>query len=85
MREETGFQVLSTALVAALGGKAFRFTYPNGHEVEYTILVYQCEASANGVIEDQAESQRTAFFTRETLPSLGLPYDTNLLFDIAPR
>ena len=84
VREETGFKVTSATLVAALGGEGFRFTYPNGHEVEYTILLYSCEATADGAILDQTESHQIAFFTRDMLPNLGLPYDSDLLFTTTP-
>jgi 8-oxo-dGTP pyrophosphatase MutT (NUDIX family) len=40
--EETGLRLREVALAAAVGGREFRHTYPNGDRVEYTVLVYRC-------------------------------------------
>lgn len=41
--EETGFKLKSASLAGAFGGDEFRHTYPNGDQVEYTVLLYHCE------------------------------------------
>lgn len=41
--EETGFTVRTASLIGAFGGDKFKYTYPNGDQVEYTVLLYRCD------------------------------------------
>ncbi|HUQ13822.1 MAG TPA: NUDIX domain-containing protein [Novosphingobium sp.] len=79
VREETGREVVAQRLVAAFGGAEFRHTYPNGDEVEYTVLVYRCETRAGGAPGDP-ETTGLRWFARDAAPPLALPYPTELLF-----
>lgn len=40
--EETGLEVTSTRLVAAVGRASFRVRYSTADEVEYTVCVFEC-------------------------------------------
>ena len=44
VREETGLVVRPRAIAGVFGGREFRYVYPNGDQVEFTIVVYRCEA-----------------------------------------
>ncbi|RDW14940.1 NUDIX domain-containing protein, partial [Oceanobacillus chungangensis] len=40
--EETGLRVKPNKLLEIFGGESFRFTYPNGDQVEYSVFVFEC-------------------------------------------
>lgn len=80
--EETGATVVAAHLVAVLGGKAFRFCYPNGHLVEYTVAVFRCAVADHslGFSPSDAETKELHFFSESQMPELALPYPMALLF-----
>lgn len=42
VREETGLGVKVERLLGVFGGEGFGFTYPNGDQVEYTVIMFKC-------------------------------------------
>ncbi|MCT2536889.1 NUDIX domain-containing protein [Aquibacillus koreensis] len=72
--EETGLFVNPTKILSVLGGEEFRFIYPNGDHVEYTILVFNCEIVSGGLESMDGESVELRFFSEENKPKLALPY-----------
>ncbi|MBP6013840.1 MAG: NUDIX domain-containing protein [Alphaproteobacteria bacterium] len=78
--EETGLRVLSTQLLAIFGGRAFRYTYPNGHRVEYLVALYLCKAEGNPSFEQGGETRHLRYFGRDEMPTLALPYPKDVLF-----
>jgi len=40
--EETGLRVVPERLVGVFGGLDYRYTYPNGDEVETTVIMFEC-------------------------------------------
>lgn len=78
--EETGLIVDGLRMIGAFGGSDFRHTYPNGDQVEYTVLLYECTArpSSNPSIDEETVSLQ--FFSEERFPGLGLPYPQQLLY-----
>ena len=78
--EETGLKVLSAVLVNAFGGRDFRYTYPNGDEVEYTVLVYRCEVRPSLSESIDPETVELRYFEEKHAPTLALPYPTYELF-----
>lgn len=78
--EETGLQVVPIELLGVFGGRHFRYTYPNGDKVEYTVALFQCESRgfADVVRDDETVSLR--YFDRESMPALALPYPLALLY-----
>ena len=78
--EETGFVVEEAKMIGAFGGSDFRHTYPNGDQVEYTVLLYECIASqASNPLLDR-ETVSLQFFSEERFPGLSLPYPQPLLY-----
>ena len=78
--EETGLAVTPTNILGVFGGRDFRYTYPNGDQVEYVVTLFKCQ-----VIEDRgtwtdAETRSLEYFARNEMPSLALPYPLSTLF-----
>ena len=78
--EETGLNIISSILVRAFGGYDFRYTYPNGDKVEYTVLVYQCETGIISEKPTDPETEELRYFDEEHMPELALPYPKSVLF-----
>lgn len=78
--EETGAEVRKADLVTVLGGEAFRYRYPNGHWVEYTVAVFKCAVSERKSAQIDPETQELRYFASAEMPSLALPYPETLLF-----
>lgn len=80
VEEETGLQVSSLRLAGVLGGEAYRFTYPNGDQVETVVTLYACSCTGEIAIQDHAEIAAVRYFSEEEFPGLTLPYPRDLLF-----
>lgn len=80
VREETGQQVRTAVLADVLGGKAFRYTYPNGDEVEYTIALFRCTLEGGPAGPVDPETRALRYVSRDEMPPLALPYPPALLF-----
>ncbi|KFE36686.1 NUDIX domain-containing protein [Thioclava atlantica] len=78
--EETGAEVLNADLVSVLGGEAFRYRYPNGHLVEYTVIVFKCAVAPTDSPCIDTEPQELRYFSAADMPNLALPYPKALLF-----
>ncbi|WP_370229798.1 NUDIX domain-containing protein [Cognatishimia sp.] len=78
--EETGLSVIAASLVGAFGGDTFRYKYPNGDLVEYTILVYRCEIKPLAQIHIDPETVKLQYFAAPDAPPLALPYPKSILF-----
>ena len=79
--EETGLEIEDAKLVGAFGGEAFRHKYPNGDQVEYTVLVYFCGIFNEPGEPPDPETQELAYFEEADMPTLALPYPKDLLFN----
>lgn len=81
--EETGLRVEPTKVLGVFGGKDFAYTYPNGHQVEYTIILMLCDSKGDmgeqHVIDSETVSLR--YFAKDSMPKLALPYPANALFN----
>ena len=81
VEEETGLIVKPHKILDVFGGKDFRYKYPNGDWVEYTVVLFRCSViSDTGVIRD-SETESIAYFDKASMPSLALPYPKETLFD----
>ena len=78
--EETGGCIAAAQLVAVLGGDGFRYRYPNGDLVEYTVAVFRCVLAALDTEPADPETQRLRFFSQADMPSLTQPYPKTILF-----
>ncbi len=82
--EETGLLIEPVKILGVFGGKEFRHTYPNGDQVEYTvILIYCLVQNDTGVIGDP-ETKSLKYFDKASCPELALPYPREALFNEIP-
>jgi 8-oxo-dGTP pyrophosphatase MutT (NUDIX family) len=78
--EETGLVVSPTSILGVFGGREFRYTYPNGHQVEYVVTLFKCQILENGGTWTDPETKSLRYFAREDMPALALPYPLAALF-----
>ena len=65
--------------VAALGGEAFRQTYPNGDRVEFTVCVFACEVETFVPVALDGEADAFRWVAPDDVPALlDLPYPPEL-------
>jgi 8-oxo-dGTP pyrophosphatase MutT (NUDIX family) len=76
--EETGLRVVPERVIAVLGGSMMRFVYPNGHEAEYTLIVFACRIIGGQLHPQQDEVLDLRYFDPADLPPLHLPYPPEL-------
>lgn len=72
--------MLRTRLLGVVGGREYRYTYPNGDLVEYVVALFDCATS--GAIGEplDPETKSLRYFSREDMPALAIPYPYDLLF-----
>jgi len=78
--EETGIVVEPREILGVYGGSAFRYTYPNGDAVEYTVVLYHCIPIRTSGEELDGETKSLRYFAEFQLPTLALPYPRSALF-----
>ena len=78
--EETGLVVQPRRLLGVFGGREFRYRYPNGDEVEYTVVLFRCVITGRTgrALDDETASLR--YVARRRMPPLALPYPHDVLF-----
>lgn len=81
VREETGLVVEPVRIIDVFGGREYRYVYPNGDQVEYTVVLMRCKVLSNTCCPADQEFRSTAYFTKSQLPELALPYPISALFD----
>ncbi|MCP4325771.1 MAG: NUDIX domain-containing protein [Alteromonadales bacterium] len=83
VREETGLMVKPTKVLGVFGGKEFSYTYPNGHQVEYTIILMLCEKVSEETSSEPLDSETVSlkYYSKESMPPLALPYPLDVLFN----
>jgi 8-oxo-dGTP pyrophosphatase MutT (NUDIX family) len=75
VREETGLRVRPARVAGVVGGRACRVQYPNGHEVEYVVTVFDCAVVGGALLEMGEETLRLAFLSQDqALSRLDFPY-----------
>ncbi len=79
--EETGLLVEPVKLLGVFGGRGFAYTYPNGDEVEYTIILMRCKVKKNTGNSLDTETKSLKYFDKAHMPKLALPYPKEILFD----
>lgn len=77
--EETGLRVRPERIVGVFGGRAFRVRYPNGDEVEYTAVVFECVVVGGRLEAVDGESLELRWFDVDEAPALPLGLPTDLL------
>lgn len=78
--EETGLRVRPTQLAGVVGGSSCRVRYPNGDEVEYVVIVFDCNVIAGQLLDSTDETRSLAYFRRDEMPALAFEYPS-VLFD----
>ncbi|MGL4818612.1 MAG: NUDIX hydrolase [Bacilli bacterium] len=72
--EETGLLVIPRKLIGLFGGKDFRYVYPNGHQVEYQVYLFDCEVRSGELNPIDGETAELHYFSVDAMPELALPY-----------
>jgi hypothetical protein len=66
-------------LVGVFGGIDFRITYPNGDQVEWTAMLFECRVIGGVLAPRDGEALELRYFAAHELPILDLPYPRTLL------
>jgi 8-oxo-dGTP pyrophosphatase MutT (NUDIX family) len=80
VREETGLLVEAREIIGVYGGSDFRYFYPNGDEVEYTVILYFCVPIGASLDPLDPETKSLRYFGEGEMPNLALPYPSSALF-----
>ena len=73
--EETGLRVAPERILGVFGGShGFRFVYPNGDQVEYTVIAFECRVVGGELEARDGESLELRYFAPEEMPPLKAPY-----------
>ncbi|MCW9132391.1 NUDIX domain-containing protein [Bacillus paramycoides] len=72
--EETGLKVKVKKEKGVFGGKEFRHTYSNGDQVEYMVVIFECEVISGELKSIDGESLKLKYFPLSEKPPLALPY-----------
>lgn len=72
--EETGLRVTPQKILGVFGGKNYRYTYPDGNQVEYVTILFACVIDSGTLMAVDGESAELRFFGEHSLPRLALPY-----------
>jgi 8-oxo-dGTP pyrophosphatase MutT (NUDIX family) len=80
VREETGLLVKPQEIIGVFGGSNFRYIYPGGDEVEYTVILYRCVPIGTSLEKLVSETRSLKYFSEGEMPTLGLPYPPSAFF-----
>lgn len=72
--EESGLHVVPQHLAGVFGGEEYRHTYPNGDQVEYTVLLFVCQRTRGKLKPRDDESVEVRYFAPDKMPPLVFPY-----------
>jgi mutator protein MutT len=78
--EETGLNVIPAQLLGVFGGKEFRHTYPNGHQVEYVNFIFRCEVKSGTLQAIDGEAADLRYFDPSAMPPLQFPYPREIFY-----
>jgi 8-oxo-dGTP pyrophosphatase MutT (NUDIX family) len=82
--EETGLAVVPTRIIGVLGGEGFRYVYPNGDAVEYTLVLYRCAViGENPAGPSDPETKSLRYYARCEMPKLIVALPVEALFGAA--
>src|SRR5438067_9375158 len=79
VHEETGLTVRPTRVAAVFGGEGFRHHYGNGDEVEWTVIVFDCDVLGGTLTPLDGEALELRYFAPAEAPPLPLAYPCDLL------
>jgi 8-oxo-dGTP pyrophosphatase MutT (NUDIX family) len=78
--EETGLVVEAAQILGVFGGRDFRYVYPNGDAVEYTVVLFHCVCVGETDAALDTETKSLRYFSITEMPRLAFPYPTEALF-----
>ena len=78
--EEVGILVEPQQILGVFGGSGFRYVYPNGDTVEYTVILYHCTPIGTSAAPVDPETRSLRYFGVAEMPKLALPYPSSILF-----
>lgn len=78
--EETGLKVTPKKMLGVFGGHDFRFTYPDGNQVEYIIIMFACIIDGGNLEAIDGESAELQFFNVDSMPQLAMPYPKEVFY-----
>ncbi|KQY84095.1 NUDIX hydrolase [Paenibacillus sp. Root52] len=68
--EETGLVIEPEKITGVYGGEEQRFTYANGHQVEYITIIFECRIKSGQLSPDNDEMKELQFFPAHQLPPM---------------
>ena len=75
VREETGLRVRPVRVAGVFGGRdGFRHRYPNGDEVEFTAIVFECAVVGGTLDAENDETAELGWFRLDERPRLTVEY-----------
>jgi 8-oxo-dGTP pyrophosphatase MutT (NUDIX family) len=78
VHEETGLVVRPARVAGVFGGPGFRHRYANDDEVEWTVVVFECEVVGGVLAPLDGEAVELRYFAPNDAPRLQLPYPHEL-------
>ncbi|GAB1157078.1 NUDIX hydrolase [Paenibacillus illinoisensis] len=72
--EETGLVIEPEKIIGVYGGEGQRFTYHNGHQVEYLTIVFECKIQSGLLTSNNEEMKDLQFFREHERPPLANHY-----------
>ena len=70
VREETGLKIKVERVLGVFGGEGVGFTYPNGDQVEYTVVLLKCLQTGHFEEQLDDETSELAWFSKSDMPTL---------------
>lgn len=72
--EETGLTIHPERIIGVYGGETYRFTYANGHQVEYITIVFECTIREGELQRENEEMKQLQFFPEDRIPPIAMNY-----------
>ena len=72
--EETGLEIEPVRIIGVYGGEEQRFTYGNGHQVEYITIVFECKIKEGKLNPDNEEMKELQFYSEDQVPMIANNY-----------
>ncbi|USB33385.1 NUDIX domain-containing protein [Paenibacillus sp. YPG26] len=76
--EETGLRIEPERIIGVYGGEERRFTYRNGHQVEYLTIVFDCKIMEGRLNPNNEEMKDLKFFFEDQIPYISNKYPKNI-------
>lgn len=73
-KEEAGLDIEPERIIGVYGGKERRYSYSNGHQVEYLSIFFACRIIGGVLNPDNEEMKELKFFSEHELPQTSNNY-----------